>query len=30
VHTKDSTLVMPREKAEQLKKLHAMVEEGLR
>jgi len=30
VHTKDATLVMPREKAEQLKKLHAMVEEGLR
>ena len=30
VHTKDATLVMPREKAEQLKKPHAMVEEGLR
>lgn len=30
VHTKDATLVMPRDKAEQLKKLHGLVEEGLR
>ena len=30
VHTRDATLVMPRDKAEQLKKLHAMVEEGMR
>jgi mannose-1-phosphate guanylyltransferase len=30
VHTGDATLVMPRDKAEQLKKLHAMVDEGLR
>ncbi len=30
VHTKDATLVMPRDKAEQLKKLHAMVDESLR
>ena len=30
VHTKDATLVMPRAQAEQLKKLHGMVEEGLK
>ncbi len=30
VHTPDATLVMPRSYAEQLKKLHALVEEGLK
>lgn len=30
VHTPDATLVMPRDKAEQLKKLHALVDERLK
>lgn len=30
VHTEDATLVMPRERAEELKELHGRVEEGLR
>ena len=30
VHTEDATLVMPRERAEELKELHSRVEEGLR
>ena len=30
VHTKDATLVMPRDQAEELKELHGKVEEGLR
>jgi len=30
VHTPDATLVMPRDRAEDLKTLHGMVEEGLR
>jgi mannose-1-phosphate guanylyltransferase len=30
VHTEDATLVMPRERAEELKELHGKVEEGLR
>jgi len=30
VHTADATLVMPRARAEELKTLHGMVDEGLR